>query len=291
MKSKNILMAGMLLMLPAAVTAQERIQKAFDALKSSKDIKEINAVHSLEKDPDTGTMEGLEDTYDFLITAPSAKHLVDDVRKAFQQDESKAYMVKTGSHGGTDNYTSLAVGDSNNSDVVIGMMKGSNWIYACFLDPEDTLRQHRFAYALEWVDDGDKIRGRIVKTYATTPKFRQRKTRRQSIIVNGNTYSLEDLHAGSWEGLGSSFSSGSGDKSPETWLLEFNTFKNHFLKNPDGNAASNYATQIYKLCKNAKSLDDAERAMVATELQKLKSKTKDDLIRQLFEMSIERLMK
>jgi len=290
MKSKNIFIAGLLMLLPTVSMAQENIQKAFDALRQSKDIKEVFARHSLDKDPDTGAMEGLEDTYDFMITNPKAKHLVDDIRKAFQQDEPEAYNVSSGTHGSNENYVSLAVGNSSNGGVAIGLMKGSKWIYACFIDPNDSLRQHRYAYALEWVDDGDKTRGRIVKTYATTLKFRQSRHQSRTITVNGSNVKLS----------GSGFSSGDGftwsgfssdDKSSETWLTEFNTFKNLFLKNPNGTAANSYATQIYKLCKNAKSLEDAEKNMVATEIAKLKKKTNDEFIQQLFDMSIERLKK
>lgn len=289
MKSKNIFITGLLMLLPAVSMAQENIQRAFDALRQSKEIKEVSARHSLDKDPDTGIMEGLEDTYDFMITNPKAKHLVDDIRKAFQRDEPQAYNVSSGTHGSIENYVSLAVGNSNNGGVAIGLMQGSQWIYACFIDPEDSLRQHRYAYALEWVDDGDKTRGRIVKTYATTQKFRQSRYQSRTISVNGQNITL-----------GSGFSSGDGftwpgfssdDKSSETWLTEFNTYKNLFLKNPDGTAANSYATQIYKLCKNAKSLEDVEKNMVATEIQKLRKKTNDEFIQQLFDMSIERLKK
>jgi hypothetical protein len=98
---------------------------------------------------------------------------------------------------------------------------------------------------------------------------------------------------------GSGFSSGDGftwsgfssEKTSEVWLTEFNTYKNLFLKNPNGAAANSYATQIYKLCKNAKSLEDVEKNMVATEITKLKKKTNDEFIQQLFDMSIERLKK
>ena len=289
MKSKSIFIAGLLMLLPAVSMAQENIQKAFDALKQSKDIKEVSARHSLDKDPDTGMMEGLEDTYDFMIRNSKARHLVDDIRKAFQQDEAQAYNVSSGTHGNSEDYISLAVGNSKKGGVAIGLMQGSKWIYACFLDPEDSLRQHRYAYALEWVDDGDKIRGRIVKTYATTQKFRQSRYQSRTISVNGQNITL-----------GSGFSSGDGftwpgfssdDKSSETWLTEFNTYKNLFLKNPDGTAANNYATQIYKLCKNAKSLEDVEKNMVATEIKRIKANTKDEFIQQLFDMSIERLKK
>ena len=289
MKSKSIFITGLLMLLPAVSMAQENIQRAFDALRQSKDIKEVSARHSLDKDPDTGEMEGLEDTYDFMIRNSNARHLVDDIRKAFQRDETQAYNVSSGTHGNSEDYVSLAVGNSSKGGVAIGLMQGSQWIYACFIDPNDSLRQHRYAYALEWVDDGDKIRGRIVKTYATTQKFRQSRYQSRTITVNGNNIKL-----------GSSFSSGDGftwsgfssdDKSSETWLTEFNTYKNLFLKNPNSTAANSYATQIYKLCKNAKSLEDAEKNMVATEIAKLKKKTNDEFIQQLFDMSIERLKK
>jgi hypothetical protein len=278
MKSKNILITGMLMLLPSAVPAQQQIQQAFEALRNS-NIKEISSRHSVEKDPDLGTMEGLEDTYDFELTDNRDKRLIDNIRKAFELDESHAYSVSTGSNGNSEDFVSLAVGDSNKGGVAIGLIKDSKWIYACFLDPNDTLRQHRYAYALEWAENGNKIRGRIVKTYATTLKFRQSKKQSRTITVNGNNFAF------------GSFFSDADTKPSETWLSEFNTYKNLFLKNPDGNAANSYATQIYRLCKDAKSLEDVEKNIVATEIVKLKKKTKDEFIQQLFDMSIERLKK
>ena len=278
MKSKNILITGLLMLLPSAVLAQQHIQQAFDALRNS-NIKEISSRHSVEKDPDLGTMEGLEDTYDFELTDNRDKRLIDNIRKAFELDEAHAYSVSTGSNGNSEDFVSLAVGDSNKGGVAIGLIKDSKWIYACFLDPNDTLRQHRYAYALEWAENGNKIRGRIVKTYATTLKFRQEKKQSRTITVNGNNFAF------------GSFFSDADTKPSETWLSEFNTYKNLFLKNPDGNAANSYATQIYRLCKDTKSLEDVEKNIVATEIVKLKKKTKDEFIQQLFDMSIERLKK
>jgi hypothetical protein len=278
MKSKNILITGLLMLLPSAVLAQQHIQQAFDALRNS-NIKEISSRHSVEKDPDLGTMEGLEDTYDFELTDNRDKRLIDNIRKAFELDEAHAYSVSTGSNGNSEDFVSLAVGDSNKGGVAIGLIKDSKWIYACFLDPNDTLRQHRYAYALEWAENGNKIRGRIVKTYATTLKFRQSKKQSRTITVNGNNFAF------------GSFFSDADTKPSETWLSEFNTYKNLFLKNPDGTAANSYATQIYRLCKDAKSLEDVEKNIVAMEIVKIKKKTKDEFIQQLFDMSIERLKK
>ena len=279
MKSKNILITGMLMLLPSAVPAQQQIQQAFDALRNSNLQKEASSRHSIEKDPDTGQMEGLEDTYDFIIPDKLGRNLIEDIRKAFQKDEAKAYSVNTGRKGNSEDFVSLAVGDSNKGGVAIGLIKDSKWIYACFLDPNDTLRQHRYAYALEWAENGNKIRGRIVKTYATTLKFRQSKKQSRTITVNGNNFAF------------GSFFSDADTKPSETWLSEFNTYKNLFLKNPDGTAANSYATQIYRLCKDTKSLEDVEKNIVATEIVKLKKKTKDEFIQQLFDMSIERLKK
>ena len=279
MKSKNILITGMLMLLPSAVPAQQQIQQAFDALRNSNLQKEASSRHSIEKDPDTGQMEGLEDTYDFIIPDKLGRNLIEDIRKAFQKDEAKAYSVNTGRKGNSEDFVSLAVGDSNKGGVAIGLMEGSQWIYACFLDPNDSQRQHRYAYALEWVEDNNQISGRIVKTYATTLKFRQEKKQSRTITVNGNNFAF------------GSFFSDADTKPSETWLSEFNTYKNLFLKNPDGTAANSYATQIYRLCKDTKSLEDVEKNIVATEIVKLKKKTKDDFIQQLFDMSIERLKK
>lgn len=281
MKSKNLWVATMLMLTATTAFGQQHIQEAFDALRQDKASKEVWATHSLEKDPDTGQMEGMEDTYDFQITEPSRKQLVENIRQAFRLDEGKAYSVSTGTHNNSNGYTSLAVGDGSTGGVLIGQMKGSNWIYACFLDPEDTTRTHRYAYALEWVDDGNKIRGRIAKTYATTLKFRQGKTtQRRTITVNGNSFSF-----------GPNFPFDEEEISSETWLTKFNTYKNLFLKNPDGTAANSYVTQIYKLCKNASSLEDVEKNLITSEILKLKKETKDEFIQHLFDMSIERLKK
>ena len=275
MKSKSVIMVGLFLLLPFTATAQQQIEKAFDALRQSKAQKEVWSEHTIEKNPETGKLEGLSDIYDFLITSPQKKELVTAIEQAFRLDENKAYSVRTANRGGEEHYTALAVGNSNRGGVAIGLMKGSKYIYALFLDPEDSKREHRYAYALEWVDDGDKIRGRIAKTYATTQKYRGSRIQSKAISVFGNEINID----------GKSFS------SSESWLSEFNTFKNLFLKNPTGTATNYYVSHIYKLCKNAGSLDYSEKVMVIKELEKLKKEAKDDFLKQVFEMSIERLNK
>ena len=284
MKSKNLILTAILMAVSSTVMAQENIQKAFDALRQSKGQEETYANHFLERDPDTGLMEGMSDEYEFKIADKANKHLITAISKAFTKDEQAAYSVSTGSHGGAENYISLAVGNGNKG-VGIGEMKDSRWIYACFLDPEDTLRAHRYAYALEWVEKKDgSITGRIIKTYATTQKFRQKKTS-TSLMINGQKIDFS--------GAFGTLSSSIGGNESEAWINKFNNLRTLFQKKPEGPAANTWATQIYKLCKDkdAQSLDDAERNLVEAEIKKLKAKTTDEFIQQLFDMSIEQLKK
>ena len=285
MKSKNIILTAMLTALPSVLMAQENIQKAFDALRLSDYQEETMSSHHVDKTPETGVMEGMSDEYEFKITKENeaGKQLITDIRNAFTKDRDAAYRMSSGSQGGAEAYTSLAVGDGNSGGVPIGQMKDSKWIYACFLDPADSEQIHRYAYGFEWVEKNNgTIIGRMVKTYATTQKHRQGKRQMRVITVNGNNINVD----------GQSFPFGSGlpyDKEP--WLYAFNTYKNLFLKNPDATTASHYATSIYKLCKNADSLEEAEKNLVITEIKKMKTKTTDEFIQQLFDMSVEQLKK
>ena len=282
MKSKNLILSAILMAVSSTVMAQENIQKAFDALKQSKGQEETYTNHFLEKDPETGLMEGMSDEYEFKIADAANKHLITAIRQAFNKDEQAAYSMSTGSHGGAESYTSLAVGNGNKG-VGIGLMKDSKWIYACFLDPDDTLRIHRYAYALEWVEKKDgSITGRIIKTYATTQKYRQKKTT-SSFIINGKKMDLT--------GALGTLNATLGSNDLESWLNKFNNLRTLFLKKSEGPAANSWVTQIYGLCNDAGSLDEAEKNMVIKEIQKLKTKTNDEFIKELFDMSIERLKK
>ena len=76
-------MVGLFLLLPFTATAQQQIEKAFEALRQSKAQKEVWSEHTIEKDPETGKLEGLSDIYDFLITDPQNKNLVNAIEQAF----------------------------------------------------------------------------------------------------------------------------------------------------------------------------------------------------------------
>ena len=292
-----MILTAMLMALPSALMAQENIEKTFEALLNEKNV-EIKTQHSLERDPETGKKTAQADVYDFEVSSPTGLSRIKAVQKAFEKDKEAAYQYRTVSHPGSD-YMSLAVGDGKSQSVAIGKIKGSDYIYACFLDKDDPEKKYRYAYAMEWLEKDKKTQVRLAITYATTQKYRQSWKNIRSVIVNGNEINVD----------GQSFSFGSGlpfdmnsvfgvdsvflnrEMSSESWLSRFNTYKNLFLKNPDGAAASYYATQIYGLCKNVDKMDEVEKKLVKSEILKLRMETTDEFIRKLFNMSIERLDK
>jgi len=291
----------MLTALPSVLLAQQNIQKAFDALLNE-NIVEIKTQHTLERDPETGKKKAQMDIYDFEVANPTGISRVRDIQRAFDKDKEDAYELRSGDHAGND-YHRLAVGDGKSYSVAVGRIKGSNYIYALFLDKDDPEKIYRYAYALEWVEKDKKTQVRLAITYATTLQYRNGKKQVKTFIVNGQEVRVD----------GNSFSLSSGfpfdnspvfdtvfdsdstlfnhERSSEGWLSEFNTYKRLYQNNPDGAAANYYATYIYKLCKKADCLEDGEKQLVATEIKRLKAKTKDEFIQQLFDMSIERLKK
>ena len=294
MKTKNIILAALLTAMPAAMTAQENIQKAFEALLNDK-IVETKTQHSLERDPETGQKSAQSDVYDFVVTNASALSRIKDIEKAFDKDKNAAYQIRSGNGNAGRNNVSLAVGNNRSQSVSIGSMKGSNYIYACFLDPDDAEKKYRYAYAMEWLDKGQKTQVRLVITYATTQKYREKNSTRRRIIINGQEINVD---GGNFSGFSLDNSSVfvndsvySLQRTNGGWLTQFNIYKNRFLKNPEGIAANTYVTQIYNLCKKADALDDDEKELVADELKRMKTKTDDELIQKLFDMSIERLKK
>ena len=224
---------------------------------------------------------------------------------------------------------SLFVGDGRHQSVSIGSMNGSEYIYACFADKDDPDHRYRYAYALEWVEKAKKTKVRLAVTYALRPEARDGKTKKTNVsrvIVNGKEVTNESATIGSGGGKvlnrvfingkeynASDFNSGNISdlikeslngvsaeinvdslmanraKTPESWLSEFNTYKRLFLKNPDSATATHYATSIYSLCKKSAMLDPEEKKIVINELSKLKEKTTDELIQNVFVMSIKKL--
>lgn len=291
----------MLTALPSVLLAQQNIQKAFDALLNE-NIVEIKTQHTLERDPETGKKKAQMDIYDFEVANPTGISRIKDIQRAFDKDKETAYELRSGDHAGN-NYPTLAVGDGRSQAVAVGRIKGSNYIYACFLDKDDPEKSYRYAYALEWVEKDKKTQVRLAVTYATTLQYRNSKRQTRTFIVNGEKVRVDGNSFSNSFSLGNGFPfdnssvfdsdsiSFNRERSSEGWLSEFNTYKRLYQRNPDGSAANYYATYIYKLCKKADCLENEEKQLVATEIKRLKAKTKDEFIQQLFDMGIERLKK
>lgn len=328
MKSKSIILTAMLTALPSVLMAQENIQKAFDALLNDK-ITENKTRHVLDRDPETGRMTAMADVYDFTISSNSALERLKNVRKAFETDKKYAYSVNSGLREkgfedvDTESFSNLFesigfapvtlfVGDGRHQSVSIGNMNGSEYIYACFADKDDPDHRYRYAYALEWAEKAKKTKVRLAVTYALRPEARDgkaKKTNVSRVIINGKEITTDSSTSGAGDGKvlnrviingkeynNSDYNSSNVDslmanraKTPESWLSEFNTYKRLFLKNPDGATATHYATSIYKLCKNAGMLEPEEKKIVTQELAKLKHAAKDELIQNIFQMSIKKL--
>lgn len=328
MKSKNFILAAMLLAMPSTMMAQQNIQKAFDTLLSDK-ITENKTRHVLDHDPETGRMTALADVYDFTISSSSALSRLKDVRKAFETDKKEAYSVNSGLREkgsgdvDTESFSSLFesigfapvtlfVGDGRHQSVAIGNMDGSEYIYACFADKDDPDHRYRYAYALEWVENAKKTKVRLAVTYALRPEARNAKTKKTNVsrvIINGKDVTNESFTRGAGEGKvlnrvyinGKEYKGGDIEgvnvdslmvnraKTPESWLSEFNTYKRLFIKNPDGATATHYATTIYSLCKKSAMLEPEEKKLVINELNKLKEKTTDELIQNIFVMCVKKL--
>ena len=221
---------------------------------------------------------------------------------------------------------SLFVGDGKHSSVSIGTMKGSDYIYACFADKDNPEHRYRYAYALEWVEKAKKTKVRLAVTYALRPEARdssygKKKSKVSRIIVNGKEYKkrnsddnadddriildgvkingMEVARDGIRELIEDGINNGINinvdsllayrEKTPESWLSEFNAYKRLFLKNPDGSTATHYATTIYSLCKKSAMLDSDEKKIVISDLAKLKAAAKDELIQNIFEICVKKL--
>jgi hypothetical protein len=296
MKSKQFLTTSIMMLMPLTIYAQGNIKRAFNLLTTSQPAK-VESTHKLNKEPESGIKIGQLDVYEFTIPV-SHHNLVEDIQQAFDQDKEKAYSMVSASTANKRlyNYTSLAVG-GDDTGYPLGDIKDSRYIYALFLDPADQSKTHRYAYAMEWREGAKEIVGKLIVTYATTQQYRQSHHRMKRITINGqnlnfdsnsfpfgNSFPFDSSSVFVSDSLSFNFS-----KTTESWLSEFNTFKNLFLKNPNSAASNYYASYIYKLCKKADELDELEKKMVIRELEKLKKSTDDELMQQMFDTSINRL--
>jgi len=292
MKKQNIMLMNqikkvgavtLLGLLPLVTQAQQHIKAAFDALVQDNSV-ELSVEHKLEKDPETGIKESQFDFWEF--TLPKSKQvLLKNIQRAFDLDREQAYSISTGSNSrGGEGVEVLAIGNGKGNGYNVGEIKGSDYIYGLFIDPEDAERIHRYAYVLEWKDKGDEFLGRLAVTYATTRKYREGisiSKRRGRIILNGSS-----LDGNGFEATGS-FQATDGSN----WLAHFNMYAKMFRQTPNSAASPYYANYIYALCKKpeANKLSKDEKKMVVEELAKLKHLTEDEFTQNIFLKAMENI--
>ena len=305
MKSKSLILSAMLIAMPSALMAQQNIQKAFDALLKQKQVIKVVAHHDMEKDPETGVKKGQADVYDFTLPAGNPwRQLVLDIEDAIHKDSENAYSVSSSENNKGVNYVTLVVGDGSSESVAIGKIPGSKYMYACFLDKKDPTKQYRYAYAVEWAEGQDGIKGRIATTYGTTQKYREQsengKKRIKSISINGIELTKDQIT----EMIGKKIPKFNDNfeleldsvvfaaNNSSQWLSHFSTFSSLYskcLSEHKMTSANIFASNIYNLCKRADVLDADEKKIVISEISRLRDATADEYTKNLLVLSIKKL--
>lgn len=208
----------LLAVIPMLAAAQTNIKSAFDALIKCPDV-QITESHSLEKEPGTNTKTGQSDIYNFTLPAKRIK-LIENITSAFNKDSEMAYSINSGNTTNTENaIIKLAIGDGSGEGVYINEPE-CNYIYSLFLPPrsEDPNGIYRYAYGINYKQEGGNIIGKLVVTYATTLKYRQQTQQNKqldmlqnisngTIIVSPQQQTWFDLLMSYFQGMTSSNSS------------------------------------------------------------------------------------
>lgn len=160
---------------PLSGMAQSHIKSAFEAIIKCPEA-QISETHSLDKDPDTNIKSGQCDIYNFVLPADKMK-LINNVFSAFEKDNSAAYGCYRGKRSKGDALINTAVGDGTGTGITIND-PDCEYVYALFLAPKSETHPgknqiYRYAYAMNFKESGNKIKGKLVITYATTLKYRQ----------------------------------------------------------------------------------------------------------------------
>jgi len=246
----------MLAVIPLMATAQNNIKSAFDAIIKCPDAKIVES-HTLEKDPATGIKNGQSDVYRFVLPADKAK-LIENVVSAFDKDAEMAYSINRGRAVATESGIILTVGNGEDGGVYIND-SDCEYIYSLFLAPvsEDPYGIYRYAYGMNCKEEGGKLVGKLVITYATTLKYRQQAEQQQRYNMLRNLSSSTN------------FISSADDSSQQSW---FDLLISYF----QGMTSANSQTRIALASKAYKVIRDTAKYPDVTEADK-------DAIREILE--------
>lgn len=286
------------------VRAQQNIMRCIDIFRNRPEVE--GTVSSNAYSAINGRMDAHYEVFSF--TMPKArKQQLQLVEDAFVTDMKVAYTSEQGVSGtpryynprGT--YSVCALNVDDNNSIPIGLKKGNNYYYACFFDPEDSTRTHRYAYFLEYGVKGNEISGRVGMTYSTTAQYRKAQKNRSvhtasnvgngasSAVISNGLEGEFQLALQILQSIGAGAEDAKEVSPEEQWLAEFALKVKWLRQNLDDDTATQYAASIYGLCKRSQCLDAEERKLATSELNKLLKMVKEDTVITLLKASIERL--
>lgn len=288
------------------VKAQENIKRCADIFRNRPEVE--GTINSKAFYDLNGNRGARYEVFSFTMSK-GRKELLKLIEDAFTMDMKTAYTSAQGVSGepryynplGTYSVCALNVDDDNS--IPIGLKKGNNYYYACFLDPEDSTRTHRYAYFLEYGVKDNEISGRVGVTYSTTSQYRKaqkNQAKNQNLNAGSTTTSASVIGVDSMDeiqltmqmlqSLGVGGQAKAETAPEEQWLAEFALKVKWLRQNWNDDTATQYAASIYGLCKRSQCLDETERKLATSELNKLLKMVKDDTVITLLKASIERLV-
>ena len=317
-RNTHFCLLAIMALVPCTIQAQTPVEQIFSRFGESgvtitKTTRQKNP--ELNNPSETGSL----DYYEFK-TNRDAEKLVEQVEAAFNASASESYSLRV--QNGTESIQKAQVYYNQKQSILVGEYF-ENYIYMCFADKDH--EDFRTIYVFEWNYIGKKkkqLEGRFFKAYSLRPSLFPKYT---TISVTGlgdlslDSAKFDSLSIKLPELLSDSLAhdltvisrqltddllplaekltpltilqSKNTFNSSSNWLQAFNIYRSRFLRDPNGSASNVYATKIYELCKNSKSLSDSEKSLVAGEVGKLIGKSKDDFYDSLFYMCIEVLKK
>lgn len=241
------LISLMLAVIPMMANAQTNIKSAFDAIINCPEA-QITESHTLDKDPSTGVKTGQSDVYHFVLPV-SKENLLKKVVSAFDKDAEMAYSINRGKRNDSESDIELAVGNGEGKGVRINNLD-CEYIYSLFLAPlsEDPNGNYRYAYGMNCKEEGNKLVGKLVITYATTLKYRQQAAQERQYDV------LRNLSNGSYVVRGNS-------STQKSW---FDLLMSYF----QGMTSANNQTRIALATKAFKVIRDTSKYPEVTDADK-----------------------
>ena len=152
-------------------------------------------------------MKSTCEIWDFTCDASMLSH-IKQLSQTMEENSSseQCYYVKTHTAGRMD-WHDILIGDDPSRLVELGRSERSNYTIVNFLDTLETTKVHRFAYALEWIEQNvpfklkenngkllktpvteKTYKGKVVITYARLPQARVQVKNEDEIITINDEY-------------------------------------------------------------------------------------------------------